>query len=144
MLVSPAFQSRHALPERGNARAAGDTRSTGMTQQLDEEASDPLGPEVLAREQRAWLIWLRQPWYGRSAATLEATVLNEDAGDARAAVLVRIVTPMAAPFELRFLLSRERSGDRWRIDAIEADNVPPASHQAACIVAPSRQLGCFP
>ena len=130
-LVSPQFQVHHEIPL---PVPGGDV----------ESAIDPLGLEAVARAELAWLGAIRPAWYAQAASALDVTIVSEEAQDAQANVVARLGAPGTPPFELRFLLSRERSGSRWRIDAIEASNIPPASQKAACIVAPSRQLGCFP
>jgi hypothetical protein len=126
LVTSPLFQSRHGLR---------------LTRTPDAPPpADPTSPGEIARAQLAWSLLLRGRRFRERAALLGVEIVGvEETGD-HAVVETRVTPVGVSSFTQRFFLARKDGTGRWRIDAIEQEDVKIGSRLAAFTAAPSETL----
>lgn len=128
-LVTPDFHRRHAL----RIVTAADARAVA-----DRAAPAEL-PAALAldRHQLGWLAVLSRPELAKRVTSFTLRLGDaQEVGDT-ASVAMRVDPRDTQPFVQRFALVRSGAGAPWRIDAIEQQDVAPASALAAFAAYPN-------
>jgi hypothetical protein len=126
LVTSPSFQSKHGIRLTRNPDAP--------------PPADPTSPAEIARAQLAWTLLLSTRRFRDHAASLAVEIVRVEETEDHAVVETRVTPVGASPFTQRFLLARKDGTGRWRIDAIEQEDVKIGSHVAAFTAAPSESL----